>query len=76
MKKIRNISIKRRMMAIFAALALPAVLVLGIYTATAMEELRTKLAKAGESSLRLFAASLQTQMNAAETYMVDTVLHS
>ena len=33
------------MMAIFAALALPAVLVLGIYTATAMEELRTKLAR-------------------------------
>lgn len=73
---IRNRSVKRRVMAIFAALALPAVLVLGVYTATAMGQLRTKLAKAGESSLSLFAASLQTQMNAAETYMVDTALHS
>lgn len=76
MRPIRNVSVKRRVMAIFAALALPAVLVLGIYTATAMGELRTKLARAGESSLSLFAASLQTQMNAAETYMVDMALHS
>lgn len=76
MKQIRNISLKRRVMAIFAALALPAVLALSLNTATAMEEVKSKLAKAGEASLRLFAVSLETQMNAAETYMVDLALHS
>lgn len=73
---IRNMSVKRRIMAIFLAVALPAIVVLGVYTTTAMTELRTRFAKAGESSLKLVAASLQTQMNTAETYMVDTALHS
>ncbi len=76
MRQIRNMSVKRRIMVIFLAIALPTILVLGIYTTTAMTELRTKFAKAGESSLRLVASSLQTQMNTVETYMVDTALHS
>lgn len=76
MGRIRNMSVKRRIMAIFLAVALPAIVVLGVYTTTAMTELRTRFAKAGESSLELVAASLQTQMNTAETYMVDTALHS
>lgn len=76
MKHIRNISVKRRVIAIFAVLAIPAMLALSLNAATAMNEMKSKLAKAGEASLRLFAVSLETQMNAAETYMVDLALHS
>lgn len=76
MAHIRNRSVRRRVAAIFVGLALPAVLALCIYTLTAMNAVKAKLARAGEASLHLFAAGLQTQMDTAEAYMVDLALHS
>lgn len=75
-KPIRNISVKRRVMAIFAALALPAVLIMSVYAVNAMEAVKAKLAHAGGSSLQLFAASLENQMEAVENHMVDLALRS
>ena len=75
-KPIRNISVKRRVMAIFVALAVPAVLIMSIYAVNAMEAIKTKLAHAGGSSLQLFAASLENQMEAVENHMVDLALRS
>lgn len=76
MKQIRNISVKRRVMAIFAALALPAVLLMSVYAVNAMETVKSKLARAGGSSLQLFAASLENQMDAVEDHLVGLALHS
>ena len=76
MKKPHNISVKRRVKAIFVALSLPALLIMSFYAFNAMETVKTKLARAAGSSLQLFAASLENQMEAVENHLIDLALRS
>ncbi|MDD3430267.1 MAG: histidine kinase, partial [Oscillospiraceae bacterium] len=76
MNRLKKISLKRRMMSIFMALAIPGVLVLVVYTASAMNTMKMRLINAGEFSLQLFEKEISRQMNAVETYMVDLALHN
>lgn len=76
MRPIRNMSLKRRVISIFLALALPAMLIGGAYSLNAMSQVKASLAQAAGSSLQLFSASLENQMTAVEDYMVDLALRS
>lgn len=69
-------SLKRHLLMIFFGLSLPAVLVATFLLYSSSQESRTRLARSAKSNLQLFSLAMNSQMQAAENYMLDLSLRN
>lgn len=76
MEKNQDFSIKKHIFLIFSIVSTALATVLTVYAYTTIKTSQNQFAQASLASLNLFSSNVELQMESAEAYMVDMVLHS